>query len=138
MVNITGIAGQDDRNGWSAWTGISSQDTTVQQYRSIVNQADRFEVYFIDINKTIRIPADETKSFKDVITTDIKPEMQRVFIGNIRIDFFRGNQRIGYLMLENSKGADANFNSDSLNFGFGLTYRIGMWLGNMIEASPRL
>lgn len=116
---------------------LGCQDATLQQYKNIVNQADRFEVYFIGINKTIPIPASEIESFKDVITTNIKPEMQRTFIGDTRVDFFRGNQRIGYLIIQIGKGPVANFNSDSLNFGFGLTYRMGMWLGNMIEASPR-
>ena len=114
---------------------LGCKDATLQQYRNIVNQADRFEVVFISISKTISIPAGEIESFKDVITSGIKPEMQRVFIGDTRVDFFRRNQRIGYLMV--SKGSIANFNSDGLNFGFHLTYRMGMWIGNIIDASRR-
>jgi hypothetical protein len=116
---------------------LGCQGIAVQQYKSIVNHANRFEVYFIDINKTITIPPSEIQRFKDVITKDIKPEFQRKFIIDTRIDFFRDNQRIGYLMVQNGKVPVANFNSDSLNFGFALTYRMGMWIGDMKNASSQ-
>jgi predicted site-specific integrase-resolvase len=32
VVNIIGMGGQDGRNGWSAWIGISSK-TTLQKFR---------------------------------------------------------------------------------------------------------
>ena len=120
-----------------ALTFLGCQDKEVQQYTSIVNQADRFEVHFIDKDRAITIPVGEIESFKDVVTKDVEPEMQRVFISDTRIDFFRGNQRIGYLIVQNGKTPVANFNSDSLNFGFGLTYRMGMWIVELKNASPR-
>lgn len=113
-----------------ALTFFGCQNTAIQQYRSIVHQADRMDVVIVDINKTISIPAGEIEAFKDVITKDIKPAMQRVFIADRRVDFFRGKDRIGYLMVQNSKEPFAYFHSASLNFGFRLTYRMGMWFGN--------
>ena len=116
---------------------LGCQDRTVDRYEGIVNRADRIEVNFKEINKSIILPAAQTERFKDVIIKDIKPELQRVFIGDTWIFLFHGNQRIGSLLVQNGKTPFANFDSDSLSFGFSLTYRMGMWIGEMKNASSR-
>jgi len=85
----------------------------------------------------IAIPSGDTAGFEELITTGIKPDIQKKFISNTRIDLFRDSQRIGYIMIQNGKTPAANFNSQNLNFGFRLTYRLGMWISEMSDSERR-
>lgn len=116
---------------------LGCMDKTVDRYKGIVNRTDRIEVNFKDLNKSIVIPTAKIERIKDVFTKEIKPEMQRVFIGDTWINLFHGNRKIGSLLIQNGKAPFANFHSDSLNFGFSLTYRMGMWVSELTNASSR-
>jgi hypothetical protein len=112
------------------------ENSKLQKYKSIVHRASRFEVQRTGFSQATVVPASEIDRFKDVLTSGIEPETQRYFTADTRIDFYFDDQRIGSLLIQNGKSPFANFNSDHLNFGFRLTYQMGMWIGVMTGA-PR-
>ncbi len=111
---------------------ISCKNQNFQKYKSIVQKADKFEIYYKSVNKTVRIPEQDIDKFKDILTRNVKPELQRKFINKVRVDFYKNGNRIAFLMINNGNPSPfVNFNSDNLNFGFRLTYGIGMTIDNL-------
>ena len=105
----------------------SCNDTKLQNYTRIVNSADKFEVHFKNTSKIITIPDSLETNIKDIFTRNIKPELQRNFINDVSIQLYRGGIKIATLLITtNVTKPFVNFKSDSLNFGFPLTYGIGM------------
>lgn len=78
------------------------------------------------------IPTQQVENFKEILTRNVKPELQRKFINDVRVDFYKNSNRIAFLRITNGKASPfVNFNSDSLNFGFRLTYGLGMTIDDM-------
>jgi hypothetical protein len=116
----------------------SCSDGKLKKYQSIVREADRFEVYYKSTNKTIAVPKQTTANFKDILARNVNPETQRKFINDVKIDIYKGNKQIAFLMVTNGgKSPFVNFNSDKLNFGFQLTYGIGQTIDNLYSDNSR-
>jgi len=72
------------------------------------------------------------EAFKAILIRNIQPEKQRSTISNGDIALFRDSTKIAYLHINtNAKDPFVNFYSGSLNFGFRLTYGIGMFIVNL-------
>ncbi len=109
----------------------------LNQYKKIIQQADRFEIYYKSNGSTIDIPRQELDNFKEMLTQNIKPDSQRKFINNVTINVYQNNQRTAFMLIATSGvNSFVNFNSDSVHFGYGLTYRLGMTL-DITNASHR-
>jgi hypothetical protein len=109
-----------------------------KKYEGIVNDADRFEIYYKSTNKTVAIPEQMTANFKDILTRNVNPATQRKFINDVKIGIYKGNKQIGFLMIANGgKSPFVNFNSDKVNFGFRLTYGIGQTIDNLYADNSR-
>ena len=116
----------------------SCSDGKLKKYESIVRDADRFEIYYKSTNKTVAVPGQMTTNFKDILTRNVDPEIQRKFINDVKIDIYKGNKQIAFLMITNGdKSPFVNFNSDKLNFGFRLTYGIGQTIDNLYSDNSR-
>lgn len=116
----------------------SCKDGKLREYESIVQEADRFDIYYNATNKTVTVPGQLAANFKSILTRNVKPEMQRKFIGNIRIDIYKSDQRTAFLTIAGSNtNPFANFNSGSLHFGFRLTYGIGQAIDNLYDGNSR-
>jgi len=104
----------------------------------MVSEADSITILYKSINQTIPIPPGDLPAFKDVLLRDIHPESPRRVALDIRIDLYKATEVVGFLMISN-KGEDkfVNFGSENSNFGFRLTYGIGMNLDNMNPANHR-
>ncbi len=114
------------------------KDEEFRQYKKIIQQADRFEIYYKSNGSTIDIPKQELDNFKEVLTQNIKPDLQRKFINNVTINVYQNNHRTAFMLITTGEeNPFVNFNSDSLHFGYGLTYRIGMTLDYIINANDR-
>lgn len=111
---------------------ISCKDSKLQQYERIVKEADRFEIYYKATGKTVSIPKEQIDNFKDILTRNVKPELQRKFINDVQVNISKNNKRTAFLRIANGgTNPFANFSSDGLNFGFRLTYGIGMTIDNI-------
>jgi hypothetical protein len=116
----------------------SCKDARILKYEHIVQEATKFEIVYNASDKTITIPEQQIGNFKDLLIRNIKPELQRKFINDVRIDIFRNNQKTAFLMITNGdKEPFANFNSDGLNFGFRLPYGIGQILEDLFAEKSR-
>ncbi len=101
----------------------------LRNYESIVQTANRFEIVYASHSETVS--EQEVVHFKDILISDVKPEMKRKFITDVRVDIYKGYIRTGSLTMSlNRANGFVNFNSDSLNFGFPMTYRMGMYIGS--------
>jgi hypothetical protein len=101
-------------------------------YERLINEVDSASIQYLKDGKAIYLSRQYTQSLKKVLTRHIKPEIQRKFISDARIELFRNKKRIAFLLIANdSQNGFANFNSDSLQFGFRLTYGIGMFINEI-------
>ena len=98
------------------------------KYKSIVRQADRFEVYYKSTDKTIAVEERMTANFKDILTRNVTPETQRKFVNDVKIEIYKENKLTAFLMINSGF---VNFDSDNLNFGFRLTYGIGQTIDDL-------
>ena len=110
-------------------TGCNRQ---LQQYENLVDQINGVEVHYTRTDKVVRLSKQQTETFKDILTRNINPEMQRKFSNEVRVDLFKDSNRLAFLRIyEGSQQPFVNFNSDSLNFGFQSTYGIGMFVNEL-------
>lgn len=110
-------------------TITSCSETKVNKYNSTIDRVTRIEIYFKSSDNTIELDNSQVQIVKDILKRNIKPEPQRKFISDIQIDLYESENLIGFLMVtENETQPFVNFGSDSLNFGFQLTYGIGQYL----------
>jgi hypothetical protein len=74
----------------------------------------------------------EIETFKNHLKRHIEPESQRYFMNDVLIELYSDSSKIGSLLIYygGKTAGFVNFNSDSLNFGFPLTYGIGMFVGS--------
>lgn len=116
----------------------SCKNSKLQQYESIVKEADKFEIHYKTTGKTVSIPKEEINNFKDILTRNIKPELQHKFINDIQVDISKNNKRTAFLRIATGgTNPFVNFNSNGLNFGFRLTYRIGMTIDDISNENIR-
>lgn len=101
----------------------------IDKYNSIIDRVTRIEIIFKDSERKVELDKKQVEIFKDILKRNIESEIQRKFIANIQIDLYENESRIGFLMItDNENNPFVNFGSDKLNFGFHLTYGIGMYL----------
>ena len=106
--------------------------TELNQYQQIIAATNRIEISYRDSGKTIILTEQQTVAFKNILTRDVIPKLQRKFLYDVVIDLYKDSNRIGYIrILNNPEHPFANFSSDSLGFGFDLPYGIGMFIGNL-------
>ncbi|MBS1600256.1 MAG: hypothetical protein JST75_18655 [Bacteroidetes bacterium] len=99
-----------------------------KKYQAIVAQADSVNIRFLDAPKKILLSAGQLDRLKNALE-EIKPEPQRKFIPNATVELFKKNKRLGYfIMMTGHETPFANFIADSLNIGFPMTYKLGMFL----------
>ena len=116
----------------------SCKDRRLLKYEQVVLEATKLQIVYNASNKTIIIPEQQIVNFKHILSRNIKPELQREFINNVRIDIFKDNRRTAFLLINNrDKLPFVNFNSDSANFGFRLTYGIGQTIDHYIAENNR-
>ena len=116
----------------------SCNDAKLEMYKSIVQEADKFEICYKSTNKIITIPDQHIDKFKDILTRNVKPEALRKLIYDTRVNIFKNNNQIAFITIAfGNKNPFANFISDSLNFSFQLTYGIGMTLDNYSSLNSR-
>ena len=116
----------------------SCKDRRLLKYEQVVLEATKLQIVYNASNKTITIPEQQIVNFKHILSRNVKPELQREFINDVRIDIFKDNRRTAFLLINNSdKLPFVNFNSDSVNFGFRLTYGIGQTLNQYIAENNR-
>jgi len=101
----------------------------IDKYNSIIDRTTRIEITFKDSARKVEFDKKQVEIFKDILKRNIEPEIQRKFIADAQIDLYEKDGRIGFLMItDNETKPFVNFGSDNLNFGFHLTYGIGMYL----------
>lgn len=111
---------------------LSCKDQRLYQYEKMVDDAGKFEISYPNIPKIINIPKYRIESFKDVLKRNVKPELPRNIVEDVRVNIYKNNNRIGFLRITNGKtNPFVNFNSNNLNFGFRLTYGLGMFIDNI-------
>jgi len=99
------------------------------QYKTIINDVDRIDIHYKNTGRDIRLSTKDVVAFKKVLLRSIKPEMQKEFISDVTVDFYAHDKRIAYFQIYQAPtNPFVNFNSENLNFGFQLTYGIGMFL----------
>lgn len=116
----------------------SCNDKRLDEYKSIIREADRFEIIYTLTNKKVILKNELVPKLKDVLTRNVKPETQRKLVENIRIAIYKNNRQTSFLII----GYDniqpyINFNSANLNFGFRLTYGISQGINNIYNDSDR-
>jgi len=90
---------------------------------------DRIDIHYKNTGRDIRLSTKDVVAFKKVLLRSIKPEMQKEFISDVTVDFYAHDKRIAYFQIYQAPtNPFVNFNSENLNFGFQLTYGIGMFL----------
>ncbi len=101
----------------------------IDKYNSIIEQTTRIEITFKDSERKINLDKKQVETLKEILKRNIEPKIQRKFIAQTQIDLFENNSHIGFLMISDKENIQfINFSSDNLNFGFQLTYGIGMYL----------
>jgi hypothetical protein len=108
---------------------FSCTDSRTSDYETIINQVDNIKIEFKSLNKTVELNKEYIPMFKEILIRDIKPTVQQKFKSDTQVDLYSDGQKVGFLMINNNPDKPfVNFGSDKLNFGFGLTYGIGMYL----------
>jgi hypothetical protein len=111
---------------------FASCNNDLKHYEKIIETTDRIEVHYKNDKDTIILTPQQTNDFKNIFTTDVIPKIQQKFLYDIAVDLYKDSSRIGFIMLSNNSVLPfANFSSDSLDFGFVLTYRMGMFFDNI-------
>ncbi len=101
----------------------------IDKYNSIIDRTTRIEITFKDSARKIELDKKQVEMFKDILKRNIEPEIQRKFIADAQVNLYENDGRIGFLMLtDNETKPFVNFGSENLNFGFPMTYGIGMYL----------
>lgn len=110
-----------------------SGDKRLHNYNQIVDSADKIVIYArhadtFAITNTID-SLEYLQNLKNILKRNIIPEAQRKFIARHRIEIYSHEKLLGVLLIsENKDDPFVNFTNDSFEFGFRLTYGIGMSL----------
>jgi hypothetical protein len=106
-------------------------DRQLHIYYNIVDKVDRVVITYKKTGLKKILTNIEIETFKNHLKRNIQPELQRVFINDVLVELYSDSKRIAFLLIyQGVKDIGfVNFNSDNLNFGFRLTYGIGMFIG---------
>ena len=110
-----------------------SRDRRLQDYTQIVDSADKIVFYFrhgdtFVITKSVE-SSEHLHNLKNILKRNIKPENQRKFIAQQKIEIFGHEKLLGVLLINGTKEDPfVNFTNAKFGFGFKLTYGIGMSL----------
>ena len=113
-------------------TLTACSQSKIDKYNSIVDRTTRIEINFKNPDSIIELDNNQVEVFKDILKRNIEPAIQRKFVADLQIDLYDNDRRLGFLMItDNDPKPFVNFGSDSLNFGFQLTYGIGMYINEI-------
>jgi hypothetical protein len=102
----------------------------LNQYYNIVDRVDKVIITYKKTDLKKVLTKVETETFKNYLKRNIKPELQREFTNDVLVELYVDTTRVAFLRIYlgiKSPGF-VNFDSDNLNFGFPLTYGIGMFI----------
>jgi hypothetical protein len=109
-------------------------NTQVNQYKQIIDQVNGVEIHYLNSGKVIEVPVQQVQYFKEVVLRNIKPEAQRDVHEDTRVNFLKNKDTIAHFVIyQGTNEPFVNFYSDNLNFGFRLTYGIGMFLSESYQ-----
>lgn len=107
-------------------------DKRLEDYKRIIDNCDEIKIYIVTNNlltltKEVK-EKEELENLQDILKGNVKPEFQRKFKTDKRFEIIKEGKVVGQILINDSrKEPFANFSTDSLSFGFQLTYRIGMY-----------
>jgi hypothetical protein len=108
---------------------LTACNEKLDQYQEIIDRIDRIDIHYKDINKDTSLSSQQMSTFKKMLVRNIKPNLQTKFNSDIIVHLYLEDKRIAFLQVHISeRNPFVNFNSDELNFGFPLTYGLGMFL----------
>jgi hypothetical protein len=111
---------------------FSCIDRRISEYQTILSQVDNIQIEYKPLNKTAELNSGNVKMLKEILTRNIRPTIQRKFKSDTQVNLYSNGEKIGFLMINNDPDLPfVNFCSDKLNFGFQLTYGIGMYLDDI-------
>jgi hypothetical protein len=113
-------------------------DSKLNRYEKLVESVDSVDIYFKDKDFKSSLKPAQVEIFKDILIRNIETKTQSKFRSDINIELFSQHKKVGsILIIDSSTDPSANFVSDDLNFGFGLTYGIGTYLIGERENTTR-
>ncbi len=107
-----------------------SRDERLDAYTQIVDNADKI-VFYVRHADTFAITKsidslEHLKNLKNILKRNIKPEYQRKFMAQQKIEIYRHDKLLGTLLISGiTEKPFVNFTNDTFGFGFRLTYGIG-------------
>ena len=110
-----------------------SRDKRLDDYLRIVDSADKIVFYArhadsFAITRSVD-SLEYLQNLKIILRRNIKPEMQRKFIAQQKIEIYKQEKLLGILLISRTKeNPFVNFTNGTFGFGFKLTYGIGMSL----------
>lgn len=104
-------------------------DSKLERYEKLVATVDSVEIYFNENDLKSTLKPEQVEVFKDILTNNIETKTQSKFHSDVNIKLFSQQGKVGSILItENATNPSANFVSDDLGFGFGLTYGIDRYL----------
>ena len=108
-----------------------SRDKRLNDYTKIVDTSDKIVFYARQADTfAIAYSADSLEHLqgvKDILKRNIKPEDQRKFIAQQKIEIYKDQKLLGVLLISGiNEDPFVNFTCDRFGFGFKMTYGIGM------------
>ena len=110
-----------------------AQDRKLEKYTRLVEASDKIILYK-RIADTFAVTEqifarEDLRSFKQILTRNIKPELQQSFYASHKIVLLKNEKPLGVLLISaNTEQPFVNFTNEQFRFGFPLTYGIGMRL----------
>jgi hypothetical protein len=110
-----------------------SRDKRLDDYNKIVDSADKIVFYARQADTFAIIKTVDSlgyvQNLKNILKRNIKPDYQRKFIAQNKIEIYRHEKLLGVLLISGTKEDPfVNFTNEKFGFGFKLTYGIGMSL----------
>ena len=108
-----------------------SRDKQLDDYTQIVDSADKivfYERHADTFSITMSLDSlEHLQNLKNILKRNIKPEYQRKFIAQRKIEIYKHQKLLGVLLISGTnEDPFVNFTNDTFGFGFKLTYGIGM------------
>ncbi|MFI5406331.1 MAG: hypothetical protein ACHQ1D_07435 [Nitrososphaerales archaeon] len=108
-----------------------SRDKQLDDYTQIVDSADKivfYERHADTFSITMSVDSlEHLQNLKNILKRNIKPEYQRKFIAQRKIEIYKHQKLLGVLLISGTnEDPFVNFTNDTFGFGFKLTYGIGM------------
>ena len=116
----------------------SCKDKRIDAYNAIVNSTDSAVIYYRTSNDSLTVVKSDLGRFKNILKRNVQPKEPRKFTSSRDISLFKDGRKIASLWLSNDTIKPyVNFQSDSVNFSFRLTYGMGMTVDNYVKPNNR-